>query len=392
MTGKEKQESLTALGKTTVESRRTWCENKADSLNATKSAIAAGTATTTQTAVSKAIEAYYTAKEAELRPRTLVAYKQGTAPFEAWCASKPLPIIEGLTAPLLAQYRTWFVGLLAHVPAKGQGVGKGKRLEGKQKKSPAQQNKQLNSLRIVLSQLRREGKLPNLTSDSIYDSLPFVKRERTKPRFLDTLQIRKLLEAVQRYDAEGNAPFAPFTLAALLTGMRFTELAELTWDEVSIEKQEITLSVRTKTKTERTVSLEKMPSIVAMLARMKLARSKDESRVFPHVTHSTAVKARKLLQRAFASGKFTWHDCRRTCGTYSVCSSLYGRDSISETSWQLGHGKATAEQFYTGRAKDFLPGATTLEAAMKCSDLFEAIAGCNSNARDVRRETAKAAS
>jgi integrase len=201
-----------------------------------------------------------------LQAETLKAYLQGTKPFEAWCTSKAIVYIEELTPALLARYREWFVSLKAHTPARGKGVGKGSRTRGKRNKSPAQQNKQLNSLRVVLSQLRREGRLPRVTSDDIKDSLKFVKRERAKRKYLDTAQIKSLLEAAQRHDHDGHDPIAPFIAACLLTGMRFTELCELTFQEVDTAAGRIRLAAqRTKTSVERDVYLDKLPTLLDWL-------------------------------------------------------------------------------------------------------------------------------
>ncbi|MCB9893375.1 MAG: tyrosine-type recombinase/integrase [Planctomycetes bacterium] len=367
------EKSLDAMGKKTVKARETWCKSKSKNLLAEAAAVAAGETVTSETPVKKALEAYYKSKRSELQPATLKAYLQGTRPFETWCAAHGVAFIESLTPPLLAQYREWFVGRPAHVPAKGK-VGKGKRIEGTRPKSPAQENKCLNSLRVVLAQLRREGKLPAFDSDAIVDSLQFVKKERAKRRFLNAQQVNALLEDAQRHDADGHAAIAPFTAACLLTGMRFNELAELTWGEVNAEAGEITLAAkRTKTSTERVVRLDKLPTLWAWLKRGKLASS-DDARVFPHLTFTIARMARARLiggkEGHYNAPAFTWHRLRATCGTYSVCSSLYGRGSEHETALQLGHSIQVAQTHYTGRAKDVLANAESLEAALGCPDRF----------------------
>jgi integrase len=366
---------LDAIGKTTAKAREMWCKAKSKELQARAAAVAAGQTITSETTVQKAFEAYYAAKGSELQPATLVAYKQGTKPFEVWCASHGVAFIESLTPALLAQYRGWFVGRPAHVPAQGR-VGKGKRVEGKARKSPAQENKCLNSLRVVLAQLRREGKLPAFDSDAIVDSLQFVKKERAKRRFLNVKQVQSLLEAAERHDTEGHDAIAPFTAACLLTGMRFNELAELTWDEVDADAGEITLAARrTKTSTERTVRLDKLPALWEWLKRGKLAAG-GTGPVFPHITFAIARMARARLmdtgEEGYSAPAFTWHRLRATCGTYSVCSSLYGRGSEHETAQQLGHSITVAQQHYTGRAKDCQQNADSLEAALGCAETFKA--------------------
>lgn len=368
------EESLDKHGLKSDKARETWCKAKANNLRAEAAAIAAGEKITSQTLIAEAFKAYYKNKKSELQPATLVAYQQGTKPFESWCAKNAVVYIETVTPPLLAQYREWFVGQKAYTPAKGR-VGKGKRVEGVRRRSPAQTNKCLNSLRVVLTQLRRQGLAPELTSDDIVDSLKFVKRERAKRRYLDAAQVKSLLEAAQRHDADGNPEIAPFAAACVLTGMRFHELCDLTFEEVDAIAGEIHLAARrTKTMTERTVYLNKLPTLWAWLKACKLAAG-GRGRVFPHLTFAIARIARARLVSmekdvGYAAPVFTWHRLRATCGTYSVCASLYGRGSEHETAQQLGHSIQVAQAHYTGRAKDFSPDAASLEEALCCANLF----------------------
>lgn len=371
------EENLENHGLHSTKARENWCKTKAKNLREDAAAVASGEKRTEQTLVAKAIEAYFDSKKSELQPATLVAYKQGTRPFEIWCAKNAVVYIQELSPPLLARYREWFVGQNAYAPAKGKGAGKGKRVEGARKKSSAQENKCLNSLRVILSQLRREGRLPLMTSDDIVDSLKFVKRERAKRRYLDTAQIKLLLEAAQRHDAQGHDAIAPFVAACLLTGMRFSELCGLTFGEVDVTAGEIHLAAkRTKTSTERTVYLDKQPSLWAWLKAQKLAADGRKA-VFPHLTFAIARMARARLmdtgEDGFGAPAFTYHRLRATCGTYSVCASLYGRGSEHETAKQLGHSITVAQTHYTGRAKDCPVNAESLEDALCCAHVFSRV-------------------
>lgn len=387
-----KEVSLDKLGKTSAKARERWCKNKSKNLRVQAAAIAAGEAVTTETTVKQALEGYFKAKSSELQPETLKAYRQGTKPFEKWCASNGVAFIEALTPALLAQYREWFVGRPVHTPVKGVGVGKGTRTEGKRRKSPAQENKCLNSLRVVLSQLRREGKLPHFDSDAIVDSLKFVKRERAKRSFLDTKQVKALLQAAMRHDADGHPPIAQFTAACLLTGMRFDELVRLTWGEVNSAAGEIQLHARrTKTSTERTVRLDKLPSLLAWLKSGKpAAGDARNAQIFPHLTFAIARKARARLignkRGHYNAPLFTWHRLRATCGTYSVCSSLYGRGSEHEAANQLGHSIQVAQAHYTGRAKDCAVNAETLEDALCCAPELSKVFASNGSVQYDRRK------
>jgi integrase len=103
--------------------------------------------------------------------------------------------------------------------------------------------------------------------------------------------------------------------------------------------------------------------------------SGGKGQVFPHITFAIARVARARLigdrEGHYGAPAFTWHRLRATCGTFSVSSSLYGRGSEHETARQLGHSITVAQAHYTGRAKDALENAPTLEAAFGCPELFD---------------------
>lgn len=384
-TGRSAQVSLTALDKTTAEARRDWCIDKSNTLRARKAAIVSGVPLRSETGVAKALKRYYESAAAEgLKPRTLVAYKQGTGPFEAWCHKIGVRAIESLSPAKLAVFRKWFVALPAFQPVTGEKVGRGKWAPGKRRRSPAQVNKGLNSLRVVLNKLRREGLTPDLSSDSIRDSLAYVKRERALPRFLRAKQIETLLKAAQRHDAEGRTPIAEFVAAALLTGFRFTELAELTWAEVDLDAGEIRLdAARVKTGHGRVVPLDKTPALAAILVKARLraggnlfvfgATVKLDGGKVRHdpMRRDRAEAARKRLVNEYGAPAFSWHDLRRTCGTFLTCApGIYGAASAFLSAKRLGHSVAIAEKFYAGALTNIPAKARTLEAAMSIKDML----------------------
>jgi integrase len=135
--------------------------------------------------------------------------------------------------------------------------------------------------------------------------------------------------------------------------------------------------------TERTVYLDKLPTLWSWLKAQKLAAG-GKGRVFPHLTFAVARIARARLVstdqgEGYSAPVFTWHRLRATCGTYSVCSSLYGRGSEHETAQQLGHSIQVAQAHYTGRAKDCVPNAETLEDALGCRADLGGILGKEEN-------------
>lgn len=174
-------------------------------------------------------------------------------------------------------------------------------------------------------------------------------------------------------DGKGHKhpPIADFVTAALLSGMRFNELATLRWEHIDLEAGEIRLPyTSTKTGHARTVGLRESPILASLLARRKLAGIGD-GWVFGPMRRDVAEAARKRLVRVYGAPRFTWHDLRRTCGTFLTCApAIYGAASAFLSAKRLGHGVAVAERHYAGQLNNVAREATTLEAAMGIADLL----------------------
>lgn len=400
-TGKVEQVSLTALDKTTDESRRAWAIEKSESLRERKAAVAAGAVVRTQTTIAAALADFYEEPRADGKPHsrlnnaTLTVYKQATTPFAAWCANNGVPFIESLTSPKLVQFRAHFVARPAHEQAAGH--KRGQRKEGKRRRSAAQINKCLRSLRTVVSTWRKLGKTPGLDSDAIRDALEFARAQKPLPKFLKAKQCRALLEAAMRHDLDtftfvhrGESskplaeiehhytPIAPFIVVGLLSGMRFSEVANLRWKDIDFDGDgEIALqSDRTKTGHGRKIGLRESPALKALLENMKLRAGGSE-----YVWGSSpyrrdlAEAARKRLVKEYGAPAFTWHDLRRTAGTFLTCApSIYGAASAFLSAKRLGHSVVVSEKHYAG-AVTIAPEHKTLEAALGIADSVEAMAG-----------------
>lgn len=389
-TGRETQTSLTALGKTDEESRRAWAIEKSQNLRGRKAALESGAPLRTETPVAKAIADYYDPEKTELSPASVLSYKQATDPFAAWCGSHGVYLTESLNGPLLTAYRLWFVVRPAHAPMTGKRVGRGTFKAGKRKRSAAQINKCIRTLRVVLNHWRKEGITPGLTSDVIRDNLEFAKSQRPLPHFLKAKEARALLEAAMRHDADtftfvrrGEArqdeselahhyePVAPFITVGLLAGMRFAELANLRWRDVDLDAGVITLGAdATKTKHARRITLAETPALAALLAAMKLRAGENRFVWGPEAyRRDVAESARKRLVKDYAAPEFSWHDLRRTCGTFLTCApSIYGAASAFLSAKRLGHSVLVSERHYAGAAT-ISPEHRTLEAALTIADL-----------------------
>ncbi len=133
-TRREKQESLTALGKTDEDSRRAWAIQKSETARP-RAALAAGVAERTETPVRRRLPITTSRKPLNSR-RQRCCPTQATDPFGAWCATHGVLLTETLTPPLLTKYRLWFVARPAHAPVSGAKVGRGAYREGKRSVPP----------------------------------------------------------------------------------------------------------------------------------------------------------------------------------------------------------------------------------------------------------------
>lgn len=392
-TGREKQQTFSAIDITTDGARRAWAIDKSRSIREYKAAVSAGVAVTTRTPIKEAVKVYFEGAEAEgLKDSTQKAYREGTDPFKAWCIKNGVHVTEELTGPKLEAFRRSFVGRKAMVPGTGDGIGQGKKVAGDRRRSPLQVNKCLRALRTMLNQWRREGKLPKLDSDAIKDALRFLKVTHDTPQFLRAPDIKTLLETAQRHDkATFNyvrrgqdrqnrkrhySPVFEFITAALLTGCRFGELAGLRWDEVNLDAGEILLtSDRTKTGHGRRIALDVTPALSAMLSAMKLRKGKRQF-VFgagDGLDRDTADRERERLIEAFGAPRFSWHDLRRTCGTFLACApGVYAGAGAFHAAKRLGHSVLVSERHYAGAVTDIPREANTLEQAMGFDKLLQA--------------------
>lgn len=397
VTGKWKQESLTRLGFTDEAGARKWCSDKAADVQRQAQDLAAGKAVVSETTVADAITKFVDAKQGEgMKDATLTVYSEATAPFAAWAAGDGgLRYVEQLTGPKLFDFRNWLVKQPANQQLKKHGLGKGKAATapGTRKRSPETINKKLRAMRTVAGFWRRLGLCPELSTDVIRDSLGFVKAKRKAPRFMRAPQIRALLEAVARHDAElddgmghRHPPIGDFLISALLSGMRFSELANLKWSAVDLDAQEIRLSENdTKTGHARTVTLQETPALHALLTHRQLQAggnpwvfgltetdSRGRKRHSP-MRRDVAESARKRLVKEYDAPAFQWHLLRKTCGTFGTCApSIYGGASAYMSAKRLGHSVAIAERHYAGALSNLPATATTLEAAMGCVELVPA--------------------
>ncbi|MBP9892648.1 MAG: tyrosine-type recombinase/integrase [Planctomycetes bacterium] len=389
-TGKRKDTNLTKLSQTNAEMRRAWAIKKAKSLALRRADLEAGAATRTSTPLGNAYKEYLATRGAELSQSTIRNYREALSPFINWCARRSLSLVEEISPQQLAVFRDDHLRVAARTQLKGRGIKRGAKEAGTRRRSPHTINRVFRSLRTLLTHWRRHGLTPLLNSDSIRDSLAYVRAERPLPTYLGAAQVSELLTASMKHDcatykatrlehAEGLAAgstkryvaITPFVLTALLSGARFEEIRTLKWSSVDEVQKVLLLGAEvTKTRMGRRVDLTVSPLLLEMFKRM----AKDAGPyVFggssPH-TRTLIEAARKRLTRAFKAPEFTWHDLRRTCGTHLTCApGIYGGASAFLCAKRLGHSVAVAEKHYLGVVNNISPSAKTLEDAMEIAEL-----------------------
>jgi len=377
-TGKRTKVRLDPLGAgKNAQTRRQWAIAMARTIAKRRDALSSGAPRATGTALEAAIDRYFD-DHPRLRERTRSTYKKGTDKLKAWCGARGIKSADALTLAHLVAFRSALANEKRQRQAKD---GKrGAREATDRARTPTAVNVEIRSVKVALGYLRKLGLLPKLTRDDLSDGLKSLSVAQERGVFLRPPDLRALLTAAIAHDSEtfdatreehagkrpkGSTPryqpIAPLVAAAMLTGMRFGELASLQWSQVDLPAGEIHLSAATKTKRARTIDLEVSPALAALLERIRPTPARGP--VFGLTSDAMKAAAKRLSNYGAPKG-WTWQTLRRTCGTFLTCApGIFGAASAYRSARQLGHSVAIAERHYVGVVK--VPKeATTLEEAM----------------------------
>jgi len=392
-TGRVVDTNLSALGLTTLETRREWALARSRSLNERRAALAAGAPTRTHTELDGAIEEYF-ATRTRLSPRTARTYREGTDRLAAWARETGVQVTEDLTTVRLATFRE----RLSNEPRRQaqSGAKRGTWAEGAGTRSPYTVNRDLCSVKALLNYWRRLGLVPQLDRDEITDALRPLLEPRPRPRPLKPLEVRALIDACVRHDGgsdlalggpsqrltKGPAPstmaITPFVAFVLLSGCRLGEALQLRWQDVDFDARDaageiILEATATKTRHERAIDLSVAPTLRMLLAILRL-RAPTATHVFGGdrpLSQGRVVAARKRLIAKHKAPEFNWQRLRQTAGSYLTnAPGIFGAASAFRSARQLGHSVTVAERHYVGNIH-VDPAATTLEAAMGIQDRIQ---------------------
>lgn len=396
-TGKPREFSFEPEGLTTAEGRRKWMIEKSTELNERRRELEKGAAVHTGATLSDAIDGYFATKGARLKGSTPQTYRTAADIFLEWATIQRIRLADDLRPHHLAAFVEWLATRPAKRPVKG-GTRK-ERASGDHPCSPGAVNNRLRSMKAILNHLRRLGRLPHITSDDIKDRLRPLKVGKPRPAFLRAPQIKALLQAAIRHDAQTFAmtrgekakgtkgrtrkydPIAPFVVFMLLSGCRRDEALSLRWSSVDLDARddrgrkagEIVLRAgEVKTGHERAIDLSICPGLKKLLAAME--HGPDDIYVFGGKepwSRSKIEAARKRLVD-FGAPEFCWSQTeadtpalRATCGTFLTnAPRIYAAAAAFHSAKRLGHSIAIAERHYVGLLKGVSKTAKTLEAAM----------------------------
>ena len=384
-TGKTAKPALAGL--TTAEARRDYAIRKARAIAKRRLDLDAGAPRTTGTAFSDAIARFYQ-DHPHLRARTVEVYQAATAKLAAWGARTGVKSADDLTGPRLVAFRASLVKEPLRARVKGQRGATG---ETAKPRSPNSINKELRSTRTVLGYLRRLGLLPKLTADELADGLKRMQVPHDAARFLRPPDLQALLRAALAHDAKTfkitraenaagrRAPrgtarhpaIGPFVACVLLSGMRFSEALDLTWEQIDLDARdhdgavagEIALTSATKTKHARTIGLEVSPALRGVLKTM---RPENAAGSVWGITEGEANAAmRRIIDEFGGPAGAGWQILRSTCATFLTnAPGIFGAASAYRSARQLGHSVQVAEKNYLGLVRGISRDARTLDAAM----------------------------
>lgn len=357
ITGQWRDENLTAAGLTTEELRARWRRRKAEELLAARRASALGISLTP---VQQAVDDYLAdCRGRRLRARTLVLYGRAMKDLAKWLAENGRPSIQAVTPEDLWRYRREIV---------------------RREWDRATLRTHLSCLCAGLSWMRVARLLPHVSKSEVEDLGRGVTAPRTVVLCLAPGELRALLRAATEH---ADWRCAAVVGTAVLTGMRWGELAGLLWGEVALDAPpsgEIRLGAttphdpRTKTRRARTLDLSVCPTLRELLRAVP--------RTGPWVFGGEAPLPRRrtgdpwcehlqVLER-----RWTWKALRQTCGSYLACApSIWGAASAYMTARYLGHSVQISERHYLGVLRGLSPEARTLEAVMGVQEEIDGVVG-----------------
>jgi integrase len=189
-------------------------------------------------------------------------------------------------------------------------------------------------------------------------------KNKSRDRYLEGDELPKFFEALSE---EPNTVARDYILASLLTGARRTNVLEMRWDQINLERREWFIPETKNGESQR------LPLISAMLKLLEGRKADDEGSewVFPshgstgHLTNPDKTWKRVLVRAGIEDVRGTWlHDLRRSMGSWQANTGA----SLSIIGKSLNHKNVNTTAIYARLATD--PVRESMEKA--AGAMFEA--------------------
>ena len=166
--------------------------------------------------------------------------------------------------------------------------------------------------------------------DNPFRKVKRLREPRGRTRFLSDDELKRLLESCK----ESHCPYLLLVVTlAVATGMRYSEILELTWKDINLKEGYLILS-HTKNGTQRRVPLH--GRALELFIKHSHVRRIDTQLVFPSIRPDRPLDIRSAWEEARERAKiedFRFHDLRHSAASYLAMSGATTRD-IAEI---LGH-------------------------------------------------------
>jgi site-specific recombinase XerD len=303
--------------------KSTKCTTKSDALQYLRDYKVTHEETQTVLTISALMERFITLKGNTVRPNTLALYKVAVDRFKTICGDK---VLDAYT---VSDVDTFKNALLSQGHTK-HGV-----------------NIKYRGVKSVFGFALRSGMIER----SVFQKTrPFTTPQQT-PEYLTQEDLHRLLTVVK------EPVLRDIYLFASLTGMRVSEILNLTWDKVDFEKRQIVVSnsatFTTKTGKVRTVPMHDMVHNLLLgnrEHRLDSSRVFHKSNGFPLQMNYVSKKFKNAVRDAALSENLHFHSLRHTCASWLVNAgvSLYCVQQI------LGHAHISTTQTYSHVAQNTL--------------------------------------
>ena len=377
--GKTKWKTVPAYAKT-KEAREDWAVRLSQRLMQRQEELDRGATRATNTPLADAIQRYYAAHP-RLRPRTIAAYRASTDKLIAFAERAGVKTTDDLNRRVLMSLRDEIV----NEPRQRQVAGgkRGARVRTTEPRSAYSINRDLRGCRTVLGYLADADLLARCTQDDLRRCFKLEKTPHAKKRPLKSPQLKKLLQAALRHDADTfkatraelrghrdmgstpkHTPIAGFTLYVLLTGCRVGEALRVTWRDIDLDEGTIHVGTESKTSIARDVDIAVTPALRRLLAAQRL-RTGGRGLVWGLTVDEAAKALQRLKAEYGAPASAGWQMLRVSCQSFLASSpSIYGSASLYLTAERGGHSIEVCRKHYANAVRNIDPDARTIEAAM----------------------------